>query len=79
MGFSPSSAPRERVPSAARRVRVLLPVVASPRLAEKGWDDQIMVMTALAGWPAPISSCGGVVVYSASPSERRRRWKFGKL
>ena len=28
--------------------------------------------------PAPISSCGGVVVYSAPPSERRRRWKFGK-
>jgi hypothetical protein len=37
------------------------------------------VILALADGPAPISSCGGVVVYSASPSERRRRWKFGKL
>jgi hypothetical protein len=25
------------------------------------------------------SSRGGVVVYNTPPSERRRRWKFGKL
>ena len=38
-----------------------------------------MLKMARAGRAGAYFYCGGVVVYSASPSERRRRWKFGKL
>jgi len=69
---------RIRIPSLPER-SFPQPFLTSPGLAEKGRDDQIMVKTALADGSAPISSCSRVVVYSAPPSERRRRWIFGKL
>jgi hypothetical protein len=57
----------------------LVTFIASHCLAEKRWDDQIIAEMALTEGSAPISFSGAVVVYTAPPSERRRRWKFGKL